>query len=90
MKTKGKYLKGFAPMSPAPLLFGGVVAKRRSGYVSVGEWLGLALRKHQGETKKGSQMKLESGEAGLPGGLGKARKLALNEANMSPTTEGGT
>jgi len=41
-----------------PPLFGGVVAKMRSGYVSVGQWLVLALGKHQGDTKKGSKMKL--------------------------------
>ena len=58
-KTTNRFLsKGLRPHAAGPLLFGGVVAKMRSGYVSVGHWLGLALGKHQGKTKKGSKVKL--------------------------------
>ena len=38
--------KGLRPHAAGPLFFRGVVAKRRSGYVSVGHWLGWALGKH--------------------------------------------
>jgi len=50
--------EGLRPHAAGPLLFGVVVATRRSGYVSVGQWVGLALVKHQGETKNRSKMKL--------------------------------
>ena len=49
----------------------------------MGQWLGLALRKHQGDTKKGSKMKalewsswLGTGEAGRLGVWGQSSKIS--------------
>ena len=87
-KQNSNYLQGFAPMPPASCYLEEWWL-RRSGYVSVGQWLGLALGMHQEDMKKRSRMKAPEWSSWLAWGPGgKARKLASggsqNETKLDP------
>ena len=84
----GLYRRG-GPCRRPPVIWrsGGEEAK----WLSVGQWLGLALRKHQGDTKKGSKMKalewsswLVTGEAGRLGVWGQSSKISPGGLKMRP------